>query len=149
MKKFIWLDCDGTWIDFYGVPNWLEYLQKEDIFPYKEAKPLVNLSQLAKIIHKLQKKGYSIGIISWTSKNSSVEYHEAVKAAKIKWLKKHLPSVIFDAIYIIPYGTPKSLCGKGILFDDEAKNREEWEKVSGKAFSEKHLIATLKSFCNL
>lgn len=140
-EKWIWLDCDGTWIDLYGVPNWLNMLINNDPTPYAIAKPLVNLAWLARTIHELQANGVKVGIISWLSKNSTEEYDKIVKETKMAYFKKHLPSVAFDAIHIIPYGTPKSTCGKGILFDDEEKNRQEW---NGMAFDEKNLIHTLR-----
>ena len=65
-------------------------------------------------------------VISWTSRGGSAEYNEAVAEVKRAWLAKHLPSVSFTAIHIIPYGTPKSTCGRGILFDDEQRNLDEW-----------------------
>lgn len=136
----IYLDCDGTWIDLYGVENWLDDLINERVRPYVEAKPLVNLSLLARILNKLQANGYTINIITWTSKNSTEQYHNAVAQAKIEWLKKHMKSVHWDNIYILHYGTPKSSCGYGILFDDEEKNRQEW---NGIAYDEKNLIQVL------
>ena len=51
----------------------------------------------------------------------------AVTKAKKDWLKKHLKSVEFDNIYILPYGTPKQSISNGILFDDEKPNRKNWE----------------------
>jgi hypothetical protein len=43
------------------------------------------------------------------------------------WLYKHLPSVVWDKIHIVPYGTNKrKTCGGGILFDDEEGNRKAW-----------------------
>lgn len=33
MERKIWLDCDGTWIDLYGVENWLDMLQAYDPTP--------------------------------------------------------------------------------------------------------------------
>lgn len=142
---WIYLDCDGTFINLYGVENWLDFLKDENPYPYEVAKPLVNLSVMAKTLHKLQTKGYKIGIISWLAKNSSKEYEAKVTAAKLKWLSKHLPSVIFDSIDIIPYGTPKTTCGIGILFDDEEKNRNDWEEKSGLAFCEKELLKNLQN----
>ena len=139
--EWIWLDCDGTWIDLYGVDNWLNMLINEDATPYAIAKPLVNLSWLARTIHELQNIGIKVGIISWLSKNGSNEYNKKVTETKLEYFKKHLPSVEFDKIHIIPYGTPKSKCGKGILFDDEEKNRKEWKGVS---FDEKDLIIKLR-----
>ena len=68
----------------------------------------------------------------------------AVEEAKRNYLRKHLPSVEWDEIYIIPYGTPKASVvdiPNGILFDDEAKNRDDW---SGIAFDETNIIEILK-----
>ena len=144
MEKAIFLDCDGTWIDLYGVKNWLDDLVNHRARPYKEAKPLVNLALFAKLIHKAQKKGYTVNIVSWLSKNSTPLFDEEVTQAKKEWFKKHLPSVVFDTIYIIPYGTPKTNYGKGILFDDEHQNREQWEKNGGIAYDEKYLIDFFK-----
>lgn len=140
--KTINLDCDGTWIDLYGVENWLEDLQNYRTRPYDEAKPLVNLSLFARTIHQLQNSGWKVNIITWLSKNSTEEYDEAVTEAKLNWLAKHLPSVHFDEIHIVKYGTPKSSCGQGILFDDEQRNREEWK---GQAYTEKDLIKNLRA----
>ena len=143
MENVIWLDCDGTWIDLYGVDGWLDMLIAEDPTPYAIAKPLVNLSWLARTIHELQNIGYKVGIISWLSKSGSVEYNELVTETKIKYFRTHLPSVQFDEIHIIPYGTPKSSCGQGYLFDDEENNRQEWKGI---AYSEQDLIKTLRKF---
>ena len=137
-------DLDGTIADLYGVENWLEMLIANDETPYREAKPLVNLSRLARYLNKIQKMGVEIGVISWLSKNSNDEYDEKVTNAKIKWLAKHLPSVKWDSVIIVPYGTPKEnycLTENDILFDDEDKNRKNW---TGKAFTEMEIFTTLK-----
>ena len=39
----IYFDCDGTWIDLYGVTNWLEDIINHNVRPYVEAKPLIHL----------------------------------------------------------------------------------------------------------
>ncbi len=126
----IYLDMDGTIADLYAVSNWLEDLRAEKVRPYAEAKPLVNLSLLARYIHRAQAKGYSVGIISWLSKTGSPAYDEAVTEAKLKWLSVHLPSVNWNEIHIVKYGTPKSTCrsDEGFLLDDEEKNLIEWGK---------------------
>jgi len=142
-EKIINLDCDGTWIDLYGVEGWLEDLQNMRVRPYLEAKPLVNLSLLARTLNQLQKDGYEINIISWTSKSGDIKYHEEVKAAKLKWLTQHIPSVNWDNIYIVPYGTPKHSLSHGLLFDDEQRNRDNWGTG---AHDEKDLIKVLRSF---
>lgn len=125
----IYLDMDGTIADLYSVPNWLKMLRAENPTPYIQAEPLVRLSALARHLNRLQRNGYIIGIISWGSKHATPEYDEAVAKAKNFWLNKHLPSVKFDEIHIVPYGTPKSTVAReknGYLFDDEENNRAEW-----------------------
>lgn len=145
MEKKIYFDCDGTFVDLYGVENWLDYLINSNPYPYMVARPLVNLSHMARLIHKAQKEGYKVGIISWLSKSGSEEYDRLVTTAKNEWLKKHLPSVTFDEIHIVKYGTSKASLGKGILFDDEEKNRKEWEEKSGEAYDVTDMLLTLRN----
>lgn len=135
-------DMDGTIADLYGVSNWLEDLLHEDVRPYVEARPLVNLQALARVLNRLIRAGYEVNIISWTSRNGSEEYNEAVRQAKIKWLRQHLASVQFSEIIIIPYGTPKELFSDGILFDDEEHNRAAWGEG---AYTEKEIFEILKN----
>lgn len=134
----IWLDMDGTIADLYGVENWLDYLLNEDATPYTIAEPLVAMGALARWLRQVQRNGVEIGIISWGSKNSTDEYLTNVYWSKRYWLKKHLPSVQFDEIKIVPYGMDKAtVCncrGGDILVDDEEKNRFAWEKAGGVAF---------------
>ena len=143
MTTTIYFDMDGTIADLYSVPNWLPLLRAYDPKPYAEAKPLVNLNSLVRILNRLQRQGFRIGIISWLSKTSTPEYDAKVTAAKEKWLAKHLSSVVFDEIHIVPHGTPKQnfATANDILFDDEAKNRENW---IGKAFDVDSIIEILK-----
>ncbi len=141
MKK-IYFDMDGTIANLYSVDGWLEYLINRDTTPYEVAQPMVNFSTLARLLHKLQRNGYTIGIISWTAKNSTEEYNERVAQAKRQWLAKHLPSVSFDEIHIVEYGTPKSTCGNGILFDDEERNRLEW---NGTAYNVNNILEVLRN----
>ena len=144
MNRTIFFDMDGTICDLYGVKNWLEYLINSNEYPYKNAKPLINLNSLARILNNLQKRGYRIGVISWLAKNSNNEYDAKVTAAKVKWLNKHLTSVKFDEINIVSYGTPKEKFNNNndILFDDEEKNRNNW---TGTAFDVHNIISTLKN----
>lgn len=124
--KAINFDMDGTLADFYGVENWLDYLINENPYPYEVAKPLINMSTLARRLNKLQREGYEINIISWLAKNSTEDFDKKVVDAKRKWLKKHLPSVKWNHITIVAYGVNKSALGSGILFDDEEPNRKMW-----------------------
>ncbi len=147
MKKMnitINFDMDGTIADLYGVENWLDYLIAEDTTPYAEAEPLLRLCSLARRLNNLQKQGYNLAVISWLSKSGSDAYNEAVTAVKMAWLKKHLPSVAWDRITIVPYGTPKqNFCENplDILFDDEAKNRDNW---TGRAYDVQNIMEILK-----
>ena len=126
MNKAIFFDMDGTIADLYGVDGWLDDLRAECVRPYAEARPLVNLSRLARRLNALAAKGYTVNVISWTSRGGSAEYNKAVAEVKRAWLAKHLPSVKWDNVFIIAYGTPKSSCGRGVLFDDEQRNLDEW-----------------------
>lgn len=144
MNITINFDLDGCLVGLYDVPNWLDYLIAEDAFPYETAEPLLRLSALARRLNNLQKNGYNLAVISWLSKNGTDEYNAEVEAVKRAWLKKHLPSVKWDAIHIVSYGTPKqNFCENplDILFDDEAKNRENW---TGRAYDVENILEVLK-----
>lgn len=132
-NKSVWFDMDGTIAELYKVDNWLARLDSEDPTPYLEAKPKVDLIQLTNILWQLRNQGYTIGVISWLSMNSNKGYSRAVRQAKIKWLKSHVP-FIFDKIHIIKYGTPKHTTPKirqGILVDDNDEVRFNWENYGG------------------
>lgn len=141
----IWFDMDGTIADLYAVENWLPKLRAEDATPYAEAEVMWNMSQLARLLNRIQLMGYKLGIISWTSKGGSESYNKAVAEAKLNWLNKHLASVHFDNICIVKYGTPKSLImdtENDILFDDEKPNRDNWQ---GEAFEPEMMLKVLKA----
>ena len=139
-------DMDGTIANLYGVENWLAMLTAEDTTPYEAALPLLRLSALARRLNNLQRNGYHIAIISWLSKTGSAEYNERVTEAKLNWLAQHLPSVNWDRIIIVPYGTPKQNfchCPFDILFDDEENNRTNWP---GPAFDADQIMDALRLF---
>ena len=140
----IWFDMDGTIADLYGVNDWLEKLINFDPTPYAEAKPLVNLSLLARLMNRIQRNGFEICIVTALSKNSTAEYDEAVIKAKKMWLSRHLRSVQFDEIRFVPYWFTKNdvNSGEDILFDDEARHLEAW---TGRACPADEMIETLKS----
>lgn len=136
-------DMDGTLADFYGVENWLQYLIERNPFPYENAKPLVNMSALARRLNALQRKGYKVNVISWLAKNSTDDFDKIVTSAKEKWLKKHLPSVKWNKITIVAYGIDKSTLGNGVLFDDEENNRKMWGEG---AYDVHNILEVLKQF---
>lgn len=145
MNKAIYFDMDGTIANLYAVDGWLPMLRNSDSTPYKEAKPMVKMNVLARRLNKLQKDGYTIGIISWLAKDGNKEYNKKVTNAKREWLNKHLKSVNWNEVHIVEYGTPKHNIVRypnGILFDDEDKNRNEW---TGTAYDEKEILNVLKA----
>lgn len=144
MATTIFFDMDGTIANLYGVENWLEYLINASPVPYEIAEPLIRMNSLARILNRLQRQGYRIGVISWLAKNSNATYDAEVTSAKMVWLEKHLASVQWDEIHIVPYGTPKQKFAKtttDILFDDEQRNRDNW---SGVAYDVNSIIEILK-----
>lgn len=150
MTKIINFDMDGTLCATYDVPNWLEKLRAYDATPYEDAKPMLNLSTLARYLNKARRNGWTVNIISWLSKDPDPTYGEAVTKAKMDWLKAHLPSVDFDKIIIVPYGTPKYTLARGFLFDDETKNREDWNSAdkSNHAFDADLILDVLRDILN-
>lgn len=140
--KAIWFDMDGTIADLYGDKDWLAKLNAFNPEPYANARPLVRMQSLARVLNRLQKEGYKIGIISWLSKTTTAEYSAQVAEAKREWLAKHLASVRFDYIDIVEYGTPKQNGRSGILFDDEEPNRTAW---NGQAYDASEIIKVLRA----
>lgn len=141
-------DMDGTIADFYGVDGWLDYLKQQDTTPYEIAAPLVGCGYLAKMLNGLQSAGNKIAILSWLSKNGTPAYNEEITRVKREWLSRHLPSVTFDHIFIIPHGFPKGMYADSydaILFDDEEANRKNWP---GKAYDQTELTKILWRYYN-
>lgn len=139
----IYFDMDNTIANLYAVENWLPKLRKSDVSPYEEAEVMLNMSILARYLNKLQKLGYQIGIISWTSKGGTERYNRAVEVAKLNWLHDHLRSVSFDEIHIVEYGTPKEQYAKSekdILFDDNEEIRQDW---TGEAYEPSEILSIL------
>lgn len=142
----IYFDMDGTLADLYNVENWLEKLRSSDSSPYEEAEPMLNLQHLARLLNLLQNNGHEIGIISWLSKEATVEYDKAVRNSKKRWLARHIPSVVWDEVHLIKYGMPKHFnCqdNSGILFDDNEDVRKLWDK-RGQSFPENMIIEVLQ-----
>ena len=140
----ICFDMDGTIANLYKVDGWLDDILAENARPYEIAKVLINMNSLARVLNRLQRQGYEIGIISWLSDGGSDAYKEEVEIAKRMWLKKHLTSVHFDFIEIVEYGTDKNIVrtsADDILFDDEAENRKNWKGI---AYNVDNIIEVLR-----
>lgn len=142
MEKKIYFDMDGTIANLYGVDGWLDDILNERANAYRNARPLVNMQALARVLNRLNREGWEINIVSWLARNARPEYDVKVAEAKREWLAEHLASVHFAHIDIIAYGEPKQNGRNGILFDDEEPNRRNW---NGKAYDVNDIIGVLRS----
>lgn len=128
----ICFDMDGTIANLYGVQGWLEDLRNENTRPYEQAEPMWNMQELAKVLENLQNQGVEIRVITWLSKDSSEEYKEKTRQAKLEWLAK--VGFPYDKFHGVAYGTTKANTIRkyleqeelAILIDDNAKVRQGW-----------------------
>lgn len=127
--KTLVLDMDGTFVDLYGVKGWHEDLRSENPRPYLEAKPFYPMEVFNAILELLKDNGWHIVITTWLAKNSSKEYNDLVRRAKLAWLEMY--NVPYDEIHLVKYGTTKADCtrklgGMQVLVDDNEKIRKGW-----------------------
>lgn len=123
----VYFDLDQTLADLAGVPQWLEKLRSEDATPYAQAKPLVNMVELATLIVQLRRKGFIVGVISWGAMGGSTEYTRQVKKIKRLWCERH--GLQFDEFHVVKYNTPKHRVAKiknAVLVDDNKEVRTSW-----------------------
>ena len=109
--KTLVLDMDGTFVDLYGVKGWYEDLRSENPRPYLEAKPFYPMEVFNTILELLKDNGWHIVITTWLAKNSSKEYNDLVRKAKLAWLEMY--NVPYDEIHLVKYGTTKAGGGEG------------------------------------
>lgn len=150
MKGMICFDMDGTIADLYGVEGWLKSLREENPMPYVVAKPMWDMKKLADVLNRLIAQGWEIRVISWLSQDSSPEYSEAVRAAKIWWLNYH--GFPYQKAHLVAYGTTKANAirnavekGSAILIDDNAKVRKGWHMGETIDPTTENLIERLES----
>jgi hypothetical protein len=129
MNKTIVFDMDGTIANFYGVDNWLNDIRNENTRPYDVAEPIYDMDVLNAILLALKSQGWRIAITTWLAMNSSVEFENATRRAKLNWLAKY--DFPYDEIHLIRYGRTKADAtrkngGYQILVDDNAKIRQGW-----------------------
>lgn len=146
-------DMDGTISNLYAVENWLADLRSFSTRPYEEAAPMMNFSALARQLNAAQRKGAKLVIISWASKESNEIFDHEIMVAKMEWLAEHLPSVHWDEINVVPYGTNKAeVCGVDSmnfhLFDDEQQNCHAWRCAGGWAHGPQSITEVLSDFNN-
>lgn len=130
--KMVVFDMDGTIADLYAVPNWLQMLRAEDPTPYAVAEPMWEMEKLADVLNALRVNGIEIRVVTWLSKDSTEEYKDLVRQAKLEWLEEmNFP---FDKFHAVQYGATKANSVRkylaedetAILFDDNAKVRKGW-----------------------
>ena len=68
----IFFDMDGTFVNLYGIENWLEDLQEENVRPYRDAKPLINMNVFARRLNEMKRHGFEIGVDDYVVKPFSV-----------------------------------------------------------------------------
>lgn len=132
MTKMIVFDMDGTIADLYAVPNWLQMLRAEDPTPYTMAKPMWEMDILADVLNELRANGIEIRVVTWLSKDSTEEYKNLVRKAKLEWLEEM--GFPFDNFHGVQYGATKANSVRryleeeemAILIDDNAKVRNGW-----------------------
>ena len=106
IRKSINWDMDGTIANLYSVPDWLKKLRSEDPSPYLDADPMCDMKKLAEVLNLLKSAGWEINIITWLSMNSSEEYKDAVREAKLAWLNKW--GFVYDHFHGVQYGATKA-----------------------------------------
>lgn len=130
-------DMDGTLAATYSTDNWLEKLRNYSASPYRTAPPLVDMKRLVRVLSELERYGYEPIICSWLSKESNPIYDEMVRHEKRRWIYKHCGAVPWKEIHITSYGRGKHFtvsAKDNILFDDNEKVRQLWEKHGGIAY---------------
>lgn len=128
----ICFDMDGTIANLYGIQGWKDHLNNENPLPYSNAKPMWNMKKLNRILFKLQARGIEIRVVTWLSKDSTEQFKETTRKAKIEWLKKY--RFPYDHFHGVQYGTTKADCVRkylkenesAILIDDNDRIRLGW-----------------------
>ena len=142
----IYFDMDGTFYNLYGFDGWLDCILSEKTECYKNSTLLVDYDSFVTVLSELKEKGYTIGIITWLSKNATKQYQNKVRMTKYHYIKKNFGD-LFDEIHILQYGKDKSVfCGENdILFDDEKPNRDKWENKNGIAYDVDEIVTILQN----
>ena len=149
MRIFVF-DMDGVTVDLYGVPDWLQFLRAESVYPYEAAKPLVDMAELREVLLDLKAKGDKIVVTSWLSKGASREYKRKIKKAKKAWLDRY--EFPYDEIHFQAYGRTKADATRAryrgceqILTDDNPKIRQGWS-LGMTIDGSQEFISILKTF---
>lgn len=146
MINSIVFDMDGTIADLYGLPDWLKRLRGSDPSAYLDCLPLVDMDQLDDLIARYQAQGVAVEVVSWGAMGGSNDYLAQTAIAKRQWLKQHLTSRL-NAVYVVPYGTPKQSViadsANSILVDDNETVRDQWQGETLDASNSKGMMDAL------
>lgn len=146
--KIVYFDMDGTLADFFGVDGWLDDLMNHSTRPYAIAEPLFAIEQLESLAKYFMCMGYSIGVISWCSKENDRDFDREVRKVKRQWLKENFPHC--DKIHIVKYGTPKWQVAvkddpdEMILVDDTMENLIDWQNHGGTPMTIENMSELIK-----
>jgi len=154
MIKEICFDLDGTLVDLYNVPNWLEMLRAYDPTPYQTAEPLVDMAELGCLLRSLQNCGINVAVITWLSKEPNKQYDDEVRKAKRAWLKSY--GFPLDSLRCVAYGTPKhkveaarlAADEEALIFDDDARVRRDWDLGGAIDPTTTNILEVLKEILN-
>lgn len=131
-RGIVCLDMDGTIVDLYGQPFWLEDIQVENVRPFKKASPLVDIKYLNLVLNLLRLKGYGVCVITWLPPKASTLYQLEISRTKLEWLEKNKLPV--DEVFFLTKGENKQQAilpyrdGKNcIMVDDDISVLENWE----------------------
>lgn len=127
--KVLVFDMDGTIADLYAVDGWLNDLRNENARPYELARPMYDMDILNQVLGLLKAQGWRVVVTTWLAMESTVEYKNEVRKAKLEWLAQY--GFPYDEIHLVQYGTTKANCtrklgGYQILIDDNEQVRKGW-----------------------
>ena len=134
MSKKIYFDMDGTIYNLYGISNWLDRIEADDMTIFNEPGIMPNYRAVYNCVQDLIRLGWEVGIITWAPKgvSSKSSTFTRCKEAKRRWIDKAFPELQCD-FHILEYGTPKMTAIEiteadevAILVDDNPVVRQDW-----------------------
>lgn len=149
MKK-IYFDLDGTIYDLYGRKNWLVELRNE-VSPFYDLQPLVDLDTLNLLMDKLILQGNSFGVITWLPMDATREFEDLCRKDKAKRLIEDFGYNQFETHSAVKYGTPKHSCvlekltPDHVLIDDNLEILADWTLAGGTGIEARRIMYYLTS----
>ena len=149
IQKYLWFNLDGTHYHLYNVPNWLEYLEDNNMSVYNQKGYTIrSIKRIRAVIRALQAAGWCVGVISWGSKSAGAQARMLKDTLKYKtaWARENCPELLEDNLFIVtPYSENKFTVamqvdhsGVHVLVDDNKMIRQDWKKRGGIAINASH-----------